>query len=176
VAPVGEYAQSALGRERMFEYGSAEHGTPVTILRLNYAVELRYGVLLDVAEKVNAGQPVDLTMGHVNVIWQGDANAVALRSLAIAASPATVLNLTGPETIPVRHVAEQLGELFGKRPVFSGKEGETALLNNAAQCARRFGAPRVSVEQMLRWVAHWVTRGGRTLDKPTKFQVRDGKF
>lgn len=176
VAPVGEYAISALGRERMFEYGSTQHGTLVTILRLNYAVELRYGVLLDIAEKVLSGTPIDLTMGHVNVIWQGDANAIALRSLAIAASPAKVLNLTGPETLSVRRLAEQLGDLLGKRPVFSGTEGATALLNNAAQCTRRFGAPRVPVEQVLRWVAHWVGRGGRTLAKPTKFQVRDGKF
>jgi len=176
VGPVGEYAQSALGRERMFQYGSAQHGTLATILRLNYAAEMRYGVLLDVAEKVKTGTPIDLTMGHVNVIWQGDANAVALRALTIAAAPPTILNLTGPETISVRWVAEQLGDLLGKQPVFSGSPGETALLNNAAVCKRRFGAPRVSVEQLLRWVAHWVTRGGRTLAKPTKFQVRDGKF
>ncbi|HEX7927318.1 MAG TPA: epimerase, partial [bacterium] len=129
-----------------------------------------------IAEKVQSGTPIDLTMGYVNVIWQGDANAVALRSLTIAAAPAKVLNLTGPETLPVRGLAEQLGELLGKHPVFSGVEGATALLNNAAQCTRRFGPPHVSVEQVLRWVAHWASRGGRTLAKPTKFQVRDGKF
>lgn len=176
VGPVGEYAQSCLGRERMFEYVSAEHATPVTLLRLNYAVELRYGVLLDIAQKVHAGAPIDLSMGYVNVIWQGDANSVALRALAIAQSPPKVLNLTGPETLAVRDLALRLGALLGRRPAFTGMEGATALLSNAAQCTRRFGPPRVPVEQVLRWVAHWVTIGGRTLNKPTKFQVRDGKF
>jgi nucleoside-diphosphate-sugar epimerase len=176
VGPVGEYAQSCLGRERMFEYGSVEYGTPVTLLRLNYAVELRYGVLLDIAQKVQAGAPIDLSMGYVNVIWQGDANGVALRAFAVAQSPPKVVNLTGPETLAVRQLAMRLGDLLGNRPVFAGSEGATALLNNAAQCAHRFGPPRVPVERVLRWVAHWVAIGGRTLNKPTKFQVRDGKF
>jgi nucleoside-diphosphate-sugar epimerase len=176
LGPVGDYAQSALGRERMFQYGSQQHGTPVAILRLNYAAEMRYGVLLDIAQKVQTGRPIDLTMGHVNVIWQADANAVALRALTVCESPPAIVNLTGPETVSVRWAAQRLGERLGKTPVFVGSEGDSALLNNAAACHRRFGYPRVSLEQLLRWVAHWVTAGGRTLDKPTKFQVRDGKF
>jgi nucleoside-diphosphate-sugar epimerase len=175
-APLGEYAQSVLARERIFEHFSLQWGTPVTILRLNYAIDLRYGVLLDVAQRVRAGQPVDVTMGHVNVIWQGDANALALRSLAVAASPPAILNLTGPETISVRWLAGQFGRRFGVEPVIEGLEAETALLNNAARCHARFGYPLVSLLQMVDWVAHWVETGGPTLDKPTHFQEREGKF
>lgn len=176
LGPVGEYAQSALGRERMFQYGSQQHGTSVAILRLNYAAELRYGVLLDIAQKVQTGRPIDLATGHVNVIWQGDASTVALRALTVCDAPPAIINLTGPETVSVRWAAQRLGKWLGKTPVFVGSERDSALLNNAAACHRRFGYPRVSLEQLLRWVAHWVTSGGRTLDKPTKFQVRDGKF
>lgn len=174
--PVGEYAQSALARERMFEYFSAKNGTPVLIVRLNYAVELRYGVLLDIGTKVFERQPVDLTMGAVNVIWQGDANSAALRSFPLAGSPAAVLNLTGPETLSVRQIAGLFGEHFGVDPTFTGAESTHALLNNAARCFRVFGYPTVSVDQVIEWTARWIGMGGATLNKPTHFEARDGKF
>lgn len=177
VGPIGEYAQSCLGRERMFEHFSAMYGTRGTILRLNYAVELRYGVLAEIARKVAAGTPIDLTMGSVNVIWQGDANAVALRSLRVSESPPRILNVTGAETVSVRSLAQRFAVLLNRgAPVFSRVESSHALLNNAAQCHRLFGPPTVPLELMLTWVAHWVLMGGRDLNKPTKFQVRDGKF
>ncbi|MFN0165847.1 MAG: NAD-dependent epimerase/dehydratase family protein [Bryobacteraceae bacterium] len=176
VAPVGEYAQSAFGRERMFEYGSQQWGTPVTILRLNYAIDLRYGVLLDIGRKVFDRQPVDLAMGHVNVIWQGDANSICLRSFALASTPPTILNLTGPETASVRWIARRFGEMFGVDPVFDGAEGPAALLNNASKCHGIFGYPTVTLEQMIVWVAAWIGLNGRVLNKPTHFEVRDGKF
>ena len=176
VAPVGEYAQSALGRERMLEYFSERHGTPVTILRLNYAIDLRYGVLLDVGQKVFERRPVELSMGHANVIWQGDANSVCLRSFALCQSPPAILNLTGPEIISIRWLARRFGERFGVEPVFEGAESETALLNNAARCHRLFGYPSVTVEQMIEWVADWIGLGGATLNKPTHFETRDGRF
>ena len=174
--PVGEYAQSALGRERILEYFSARHGTPMTILRLNYAIDLRYGVLLDVGLKVFERRAVDLTMGHANVIWQGDANSVCLRSFALCQSPPTILNLTGPQTISVRWLARRFGDRFGIEPVFEGSESETALLNNAAHCHRLFGYPAVTLEQMIEWVADWIGLGGATLNKPTHFEARDGRF
>jgi len=174
--PVGEYGQSVLGRERMFQYFSAQHGTPVTLLRLNYAVELRYGVILDIGLKVFENRPVDLRMGHVNVIWQGDANSVCLRSFSLANSPPEILNLTGPETIAVRWIARRFGEIFGVEPKLEGTESPTALLNNAARCHRLFGHPEVSVEQIIEWVAKWIAAGGELLNKPTHFEVRDGKF
>ncbi len=176
VGPVGEYAQSCLGRERMFDYFSRQYGTPVTLLRLNYAVELRYGVLVDIGLKVYERAPVDLRMGHANVIWQGDANSVCLRSFSLCSSPPAVLNLTGPETISVRRVAMQFGERFGVEPVLQNSESENALLSNAARCQRLFGYPRVSVEQMIDWIADWISAGGATLNKPTHFETRDGKF
>lgn len=176
VEPIGEYAQSCLGRERVFEHASNQFGTALAILRLNYAIDLRYGILLDIAEKVYGEKPVDLTMGAANVIWQGDANAVVLRSLIHCQSPAMLLNLTGPEIVSIRWLATRFGEIFGKAPTFEGMEAETALLSNAARCHQLFGYPRFSLEQMVRWVAHWVEIGGTTLGKPTKFEVRDGKF
>ena len=176
VDPIGEYAQSCLGRERVFEHASNQFGTALAILRLNYAIDLRYGILLDIAEKVYHEKPVDLTMGAANVIWQGDANAVVLRSLLHCQSPAMLLNLTGPEIVSIRWLATRFGEIFGKAPAFKGVEAETALLSNAACCHQLFGYPRISLEQMVRWVAHWVEIGEMTLGKPTKFEVRDGKF
>ena len=176
VEPIGEYAQSCLGRERVFEHASNQFGTPVAILRLNYAIDLRYGILLDIAEKVYYEKPVDLTMGAANVIWQGDANAVVLRALMHCQSPPMLLNLTGPEIVSIRWLATRFGEIFGKAPAFEGVEAETALLSNAAHCYQLFGYPRVSLEQLVRWVAHWVEIGEMTLGKPTKFEVRDGKF
>ncbi len=174
--PVGEYGQSVLGRERMFEHFSAKYGTRAALLRLNYAVELRYGVLLDTGRKVFEGRPVNLAMGNVNVIWQGDANSVALRALGICAAPPAILNLTGPETLSVRWIARRFGEHFGAQPVFEGEEAPTALLNNAARCHRLFGYPSVSVEQIIEWTAHWIRLGGKLHGKPTHFDVRDGKF
>ena len=174
--PIGEYAQSCLGRERVFAHFSNRFGTPVTILRLNYAIDLRYGILLDIAEKVYDEEPVDLTMGTANVIWQGDANAVVLRTLKRCQSPPMVLNLTGPEIVSIRWLATRFGEIFDKAPIFQGVEAETALLSNAARCHQLFGYPRISLEQMVRSVAHWVEIGGTTLGKPTKFEARDGKF
>jgi nucleoside-diphosphate-sugar epimerase len=174
--PVGEYAQSVLGRERMFEYFSGVYGIPTVLLRLNYAAELRYGVLLDLGNKVFAREPVDVTPGMVNVIWQGDANSICLRSFGFCQSPPAVLNLTGPEILSVRQIATRFGELFSVAPTFTGVESNTALLNNAARCHRLFGYPSVSVEQMIAWTAHWIGLGGSTHAKPTHFEVRDGKF
>ena len=175
-APVGEYAQSVLARERMFEFFSARHGTGVCLLRLNYAVELRYGVLRDIGVGVFAGQPVNLGMGYVNAIWQGDANSICLRSFALCASPPAVLNLTGRETLSVRAVARRFGELFGRQPVYDGREADTALLNNAAACHRMFGPPSVGAETAIDWTAEWIRRGGAAWDKPTRFETRDGRY
>jgi nucleoside-diphosphate-sugar epimerase len=176
VGPVGEYAQSVLGRERMFEYGSSLYGTRVTLLRLNYAIDLRYGVLLDIGQKVFNRTPVDVSMGSVNVIWQGDANSVCLRCLPFCQSPPFVLNLTGPETVSVRWIAKMFGVRFGVEPIFTGREADTALLNNAARCQRLFGYPTVSLEQMIDWTAAWIGMNGPTLNKPTHFETRDGAF
>jgi nucleoside-diphosphate-sugar epimerase len=175
-APLGEYAQSVLGRERMFEYFSSRCGTPVTLLRLNYAIDLRYGVLLDIGSKVFEGRSVDVTMGAVNVIWQGDVNSVALRCLAHCQSPPFILNLTGPETLTVRAVAQRFGEIFGKPPILEGQEAPTALLSDAARCHRLLGFPSVTAGQMIEWTADWIRMGGATLDKPTHFEIRDGRF
>lgn len=174
--PVGEYAMSCLGRERIFEYFSRRHGLRCAIVRLNYAVEMRYGVLVDIARQVHAGEPVTLDMGAANVIWQGDANAQAIALLDHCAAPPFVLNVTGPETVSVRRVAQILGSMFGKEPRFSGEEAPTALLNNAAKAAQLFGYPRVSLHQMLQWTADWVQNDGASLDKPTHFETRDGSF
>ena len=176
VAPIGEYAQSCLSRERICTHFSLQSGTPMAILRLNYAVDLRYGILLDIAEKVYAEESISLKMGNVNVIWQGDANAIALRAFAHCQSPPLILNVTGPETISIRYLALRFGTLFNKSTSFEGQEAETALLSNASQCHRLFGYPRVSLEQMIEWVAEWVRIDGTTLRKPTHFEVRDGKF
>lgn len=175
-APVGEYAQSALARERMFEYFSVRYGTPVTLLRLNYAIDLRYGVLLDIGQKVFERRPVNLAMGMANVIWQGDANSVCLRAFRLCQSPPAVLNLTGPETISVRAVAHRFAERFGVEPVFEGVEGPTALLSDASRCHALFGYPEVTLDQMIEMVAEWIRAGGVTWNKPTHFEVRDGKF
>jgi nucleoside-diphosphate-sugar epimerase len=175
-APVGEYAQSALGRERMFEYGASRWGTAVCLLRLNYAVELRYGVLLDIGTAVFERRPVNVRMGYVNVIWQGDANVVCLRSLQLCEAPAKILNVTGPETLSVRAIANHFGEIFGVRAIFEGEEADMALLNNAAECDRLFGRPSVTAGEMIQWTAHWIARGGTTLQKPTHFDVQDGQF
>ena len=176
VNPIGEYAQSCLSRERICTYFSSQFGTPMVILRLNYAIDLRYGILLDIAEKVCAEAPISLQMGNVNVIWQGDANGIALRSFSHCQSPPLVLNVTGPETVSIRALALCFGAIFNKTPRFEGEEAETALLSNASRCHQLFGYPRVSLGQMIEWVAEWVRIGGTTLHKPTHFEVRDGKF
>jgi nucleoside-diphosphate-sugar epimerase len=176
VGPVGEYAQSALARERLVTFFAARQGTPAALLRLNYAVELRYGVLRDLADRVVRRQPVDLGMGWVNVIWQRDANAVALRALAHGAVPPLVLNVTGPEQLRVRDLAARLGERLGVSPVFAGREADTALLSDASCCHALLGPPTVSAATALDWVAEWVRGGGGSLGKPTHFDERGGRF
>ncbi len=177
VGPVGEYAQSALGRERMFENGSQRWGTRSAILRLNYAVELRYGVLVDIACAVFERRPISLAMPYVNVIWQRDANSWCLRSFAHCQSPPFTLNITGPETLSVREVAIEFGRHFGIEPLFlSEPEGSTSLLNDAAKAGELFGHPTVTPAEMIGWIADWIRHVGVMLNKPTHFQTRDGKF
>jgi nucleoside-diphosphate-sugar epimerase len=177
VGPIGEYAQSALGRERMFEYGSAKWGTKVAILRLNYAVEPRYGVLLDIGRAVFERRPVSLNMPFVNVIWQRDANSWCLRAFAHCQSPPFVLNITGPEILSVRDIAAEFGRHLGVEPIFaSDAEGSSALLNDARRAGALFGKPTVSPSELIEAIAGWIQAGGSTLNKPTHFQTRDGKF
>jgi len=176
LAPVGEYGMSALGRERMFAFFSERFGMPVAIVRLNYAVEMRYGVLVDIGQKVLTGLPVDVTMGHFNVIWQGDSNAMTLRCFDQVATPPWPINVTGTDTLSIRHTAEQFARRFGCDVKFTGTEAADALLSNAELAAATFGPPTVSVEQMIDWIADWLERDGETLNKPTHFQSRDGKF
>lgn len=175
-APIGEYGQSCLGRERVFEHFSQKNGTPVLVYRLNYAIDLRYGVLLELAKSIKEGRAIDVSMGHFNCIWQGDANEIAIRSLLAAQSPANFLNVTGPETVSVKYAAQQLGQRLGIEPVFKGEESATALLSNASKSMQLFGYPNVSLLQMFDWVAEWVQHGGSTINKPTHFQEREGKF
>jgi nucleoside-diphosphate-sugar epimerase len=176
IDPVGEYAQSVLGRERMFEYFSNRYGTAVVLLRLNYAVEMRYGVLLDIGTAVYERRPIDVSMGAVNVIWQGDANSVCLRAFGLCTSPASVLNVTGPETLSVRYIAEQFGRHFLIEPKFEGQESDNALLNNASWCHRVFGYPAFTPNQLIDMTAQWIQTGGAQHGKPTHFGTRDGKF
>jgi nucleoside-diphosphate-sugar epimerase len=175
-APVGEYAMSCLGRERMFEHFSRTHGTRVAMLRLNYATEMRYGLLVDLARKVLAGAPVDLAMGYANVIWQGDANGMAITSLLHAHTPSYVVNLAGPDELSVRAVCTAFGERFSKPPVFVGAEAPDALLSNGTKGWADLGAPEVPLSQLIDWTADWVARGGASLGKPTHFESRDGRF
>ncbi|MFI6292296.1 NAD-dependent epimerase/dehydratase family protein [Nonomuraea sp. NPDC050790] len=174
--PVGEYAMSCLGRERVMEHFSEKYGTRLALIRLNYAVEMRYGVLVDLAQKIVAGQPVDLATGQVNVVWQGYANEVTLRALLHADAPPYLLNLTGPELISVRQAAQALGRAIGKEPVLVGEEAPTALLSNAARCHRLFGYPELTPAELIEHTARWVSEGGPLLGKPTKFERRDGRF
>jgi len=174
--PAGEYANSCVGRERVFEYGSRRWGTPGRLIRLNYAIDLRYGVLLDIGRWVMDGTPIPIQTSHANVIWQGDANAQILRCLLHCTNPTTPLNVGGPEAASVRAVAEEFGRRFGKRPKYAGTEHEWAWVNNTAQAQRLFGYPLVPLPRMIDWVADWILRGMPVYGKPTRYEVRDGVF
>ena len=176
VPPAGEYANSCVGRERMFEFFSARWATPGRIIRLNYAIDMRYGVLHDIAKKVHDGIPIDVGMGHVNVIWQGDANGVALRALARTTTPTSPINVTGPQTLEVRQLAEAFGRRFARQPQFIGQAAVTGWINNPARMLREFGSPRVPIERMIDWTADWVARGMASHGKPTHYEVRDGRY
>jgi nucleoside-diphosphate-sugar epimerase len=175
-APVGEYAQSCLGRERVIEFVSRQEAMPALIFRLNYAVDLRYGTLVDVARRVFAGEPIDLAIGFFNAIWQGDANSYALRSLELCSTPPAILNVTGPERISVREIAQWFGSAFGRPPRFVNSEGPMALLSDSSRCRARLGEPAVPLSVLRQWVAHWMQIGGSSLNKPTHFEVVDGRF
>lgn len=174
-APSGEYANSCVARERLFQHFSHQHRTPGRLLRLSYAIDMRYGVLHDVAQKVLRGEPIPLSMGHANIIWQGEANDWALRSLAHCEAPTTPLNLSGPR-ISIREVAQGLGERLGRPPVFTGHEAPTAWLVDCSEAFRLFGPPQVGLDTLLDWTADWVRRGGASLGKPTHYEARDGRY
>ena len=176
MAPIGEYAQAALARERVLEFFSRRNRTPMTILRLNYAIEPRYGVLRDIADRVFAAQPIDLGTGFVNVIWQRDANAIALRALEHCTSPPFVLNVTGFPAVAVRDLAVAFAQRFGVEPRLEGVESSMALLSNASRCRDLFGEPPVAIDEMVDRVADWVAAGGRSLHRATHFQEREGRF
>jgi nucleoside-diphosphate-sugar epimerase len=174
--PVGEYAQSCLGRERLFQYYSLKNNTPILIYRLNYANDVTYGVLLEIARSVKEKRALDLSMGHVNVIWQGDANEMALRAFRYCTVPSKVLNIAGPETISVRWLAKEFGKLFGETPRFINHEQDTALLSNAAESYRLFGYPKVPLKKMIELIVDWINEDGKMINKPTHFQERTGQF
>ena len=176
IGPVGEYAQSRLGGERIAEHLCLEQGTPLLIVRLFYATELRYGIIHDLGRKIHDGVPIDLAMGHVNQIWQGDANSYLARMFPMCSSPATILNLTGPDVLSVRSMSEMLGRRLEAEPTFAGRESDTALLGNARRLFDRLGEPEVPPEGIAEWVAHWIRIGGRSLDKPTGYESRSGRF
>ncbi|MEO0382389.1 MAG: NAD(P)-dependent oxidoreductase [Pseudomonadota bacterium] len=176
LAPPGEYANSCIGRERMFEHFSNEHGTKVVQLRLSYAIDLRYGVLHDIGKAVLDGKPVQVDSGHCNIIWQRDANDIALRALALADCPAVALNLSGPKVERVGDLAEAFGKRFGKTPVFEGSEQSQAWIIDTTRQQELYGQPEVGVDTMIDWVAQWLQKGGKTLGKPTHFEVRDGTY
>lgn len=176
VGPIGEYTQSVLARERVFEYAAQAYGTKVFICRLNFAVDLRYGVLYDMAQRILAGEPIALDTPVLNCIWQGSANEIALRALLHADAPAVTMNVTGPEIVSVRAAARQLGEYLGREPLFSGTEGTDAYLNNAELAMEVFGYPSVSIHTLIRWQAEWLRDGGRGLNKPTHFEERKGSY
>jgi hypothetical protein len=174
--PPGEYAQSCVGRERIFEYFSQEFKTPGRLFRLNYAIDMRYGVLHDIATKVLSGKPIDVSLGHVNFLWQGDAASQALRCLACCDTPTSPINVSGHEILAVRDLAAEFGKLFGKAPVISGKEEPTAWLTDTSLAVKLFGLPIVDTAQLVRWTADWVSRAMPSLNKPTKYEVRDGRY
>ena len=175
-APVGEYGQSCLGRERIFQYFSEQYQIPTLIYRLNYAIDLRYGVILEIAKSVIEGKPIDLSTGNVNVIWQGDANEIAIRSFLHCDVPANILNVTGPETLSIKWLAEQFGLILDKEPQFVNEVQPNALLSNASKAHQLFGYPRVTVRQMIEMTVAWLQGGGKTINKPTHFQERKGQF
>lgn len=174
--PVGEYANTAVGRERMFTYFCNRHQNPTALVRLNYSVEMRYGVLVDLAKQVLAGNPIDLSMGYANVIWQADANAMTIQALADAGTPPYIVNVAGPEFFSTKEVCERYAELFEQEVTFIGEPAQTALLNNGSLGHQKYGKPRVSLDQLQIWIADWLKRDGTTWSKPTHFEVRDGKF
>jgi NAD dependent epimerase/dehydratase family len=174
--PPGEYAQSCVGRERMFEYFSRKFSTPGRLFRLNYAIDMRYGVLHDIATKVLTGTPIDVSLGHVNFIWQGDAASQALRCLAHCTTPTSPINVSGHEILAVRELAARFGARFGREPVIVGKEEPTAWLTDTSQAVKLFGLPVVDTEQLIAWTADWVARSMPSLGKPTKYEVRDGRY
>ena len=174
--PVGEYAQSCLGRERMFQYFSVHNNTPMTIIRLNYANEPRYGIIVDLTRKILNYKPIDLTMGAVNLIWQRDANDYIIRSISLVKSPPAVLNVTGTETLLVRQLAEKIGKSLKIKPKFISQKSRTALLSNASLCLKEFGNPQMSLDEMISLITKWVSAGKTVLNKPTKYNIRDGKF
>lgn len=176
LSPVGEYARAAAAREAVFQDASQKKGTPVSIIRLNYAVELRYGVLVDIARKVWAGEPVDVSNGWFNCLWQGDACDMILRALPLASSPPTAWNLTSSAVLSVREVATRFSELLGRPAKFDGSESETALLSNPAKLFAELGSPSTPLDAVMRWTAEWVKSGGCCLNKPTHFEVRDGRY
>jgi nucleoside-diphosphate-sugar epimerase len=176
LTPLGEYANSAVARERIFQFHSRAHSVNLSLLRLFYAVELRYGVLVDIARKVHAGVPVDLTNGYFNCIWQGDANEMIVRALSLAAVPPSAWNLCRPEVFSVRKVATRFGELLGRAPEFRSQESTTALLGNSGPLCVRLGTPAVTLDRMVSWIADWVRAGGLDLGKPTHFETRDGRY
>ncbi|NYZ13744.1 NAD(P)-dependent oxidoreductase [Azospirillum sp. RWY-5-1] len=174
--PLGDYANSCVGRERAFEYGSRRYGTPGRLIRLNYAIDLRYGVLHDIASWVHRGEPIPIATGHASVIWQGDANAQILRALKHCTAPTSALNIGGPEQASVRAIAHAFGRILGKEPLFEGVEQPTAWVNSTFQSQRLFGYPNVPLARMIDWVADWVRNDGPVYDKPTRYEVRDGLF
>jgi nucleoside-diphosphate-sugar epimerase len=176
LGPVGEYAQTCVGRERVFEHASRERGTPCLLLRLFYAVDLRYGTLVDLARNVHAGRPVELRAAHVNAIWQGDANSYAFRALDLCEAPPRPLVVTGPEMVSVRAAAEEFGQRFGRPALFGNGAGGPALLGDPGLCVSLLGPPEVDLGRLIGWVAAWVRQGGRSLDKPTHFEATDGRF
>jgi nucleoside-diphosphate-sugar epimerase len=176
VGPVGEYAASCVGRERIFELAADRDRTRVALVRLNYAIDLRYGVLTDLAVKILRGEPVDLRMGHVNVIWQGDANRIAVECLPHASAPPFVVNVTGRAVLSVRELATRMGEHLGRSPVFSGDEAPDALLSDTGRMASVFAPPEMPLDWMLTWVAQWVGDGRPLLGRPTHFEERAGRF
>jgi nucleoside-diphosphate-sugar epimerase len=174
--PPGEYAQSCVGRERMFEYFSRKYKTPGRLFRLNYAIDMRYGVLHDIATKIVEAKPIDVSLGHVNFIWQGDASAQALRCLAHCDTPTSPINVSGPEILSVRDLAAKLGARLGREPILVGKEEPTAWLTDTSQAVRLFGLPIVDSEKLIDWTADWIARSMPSLGKPTKYEVRDGRY
>lgn len=176
LTPLGEYPNAAVARERVLQYFSDRNRTSMAILRLFYAVEMRYGVIADIARKVHAGEEIELANGHFNCIWQGDANEMILRSLSLAESPATVWNLCHPEILSVRAVAHELGQMLGRQPRFRGKESPTALVANANAISEKLGRPGTPLPEVMQWTADWVQSGGRDLGRPTHFEVRDGQY